>query len=134
MAKIIFHPEEVFVFLKENNLLPSPLNRMITSVKTLKGSIVVKLRPFIHLKKTITTEMIYQDYINEQIVFRIKTNFLLDKILPLVSKSFEDGSVSINKSMVSIDTQKIIGKHFNVFTIVDIHQNGDDFEIITRHV
>lgn len=134
MAKITFHPEEVFIFLKENNLLPSPLNRMISSVKTQKGSIIVTLRPFSYLKKTIAVEMIYQEFIDEKIVFKIKTNSLFDKVLPLFSKSFEDESVSIRKSMLSIDTQKIIGKHFNVFTIVDMHQVGADFEITTRHI
>lgn len=133
MATITFHPEELFRFLKDNNLLPDKLNRRIASVRSAGGVIVLEVYPVLRLKKTVTLALTYKGFENDRLLFAIKTNPLFDMILPLISKSFEEGAVALEKSLVRIDVHKLIGKHFSMFVITDFQQKGDHFELTTRH-
>lgn len=133
MATITFHPEELFRFLKDNNLLPENINRRIASVQSAGGVIVLQVYPVLKLKKTVALTLTYRGFKNDRLLFAIKANPLFDIILPLISKSFEEGAVTLEKSLVEIDVHKLIGRHFSMFVITDFKQKGDHFELTTRH-
>lgn len=133
MATITFHPQELFRFLKDNNLLPERLNQRIASVKSAGGVILVEVYPVLKLHKTMTLALTYRGFENDRLLFAISASRWIDFLLPLITKSFEEGAVTLEKSLLEIDVHELIGKHFSTFVITDIRQKDDHFELTTRH-
>ena len=133
MATITFHPEELFTFLRDNNLLPDNINRRIARVKSAGGVIVVDVYPVLKLKRTVALTLTYRGFENDRLLFAVNANPLIDFVLPLISKSFEQGAVTLERSLLQIDVHTLIGRHFSVFVITGVRQKDDHFELTTRH-